>query len=190
MLILRSSPNWAGMARRWLHTGMLVLSLCAFEAAADDLAPAATSHGLRAQLESFMRQQGIEAQSIEAQSMSADAMVRLMIDWYRFAQVRTAADSDDLVFRYGGWSEGCATAFKFSLLRRVAARDAATPERLAGITLMFEPSAQAELRPFAAVSSDSQSIEAFAAVIAGSPAFRILASATPMAVLVESGTVR
>ena len=89
MLILRSSPNWAGMARRWLHTGMLVLSLCAFEAAADDLAPAATSHGLRAQLESFMRQQGTEAQSIEAQSMSADAMVRLMIDWYRFAQVRT-----------------------------------------------------------------------------------------------------
>ncbi len=186
MLILGSFSFSTRVARRWLRAGMLAVSLCVFAAqAADDLAPAGTSHGLRAELESFMRQQGIEVQSL-----SADAMVRLMIDWFRFAQVKTAADSDTLVYRYGGWSEGCATAFKLSLLRRVAARDAATPERLAGITLMFEPSAQAQLLPFTAVSSDSKSIEAFAAVIAGSSAFRILASATPMAVLVESGAVR
>ena len=186
MLILGSFSFSTRVARRWLRTGMLAVSLCVFAAqAADDLAPAGTSHGLRAELESFMRQQGIEVQSL-----SADAMVRLMIDWFRFAQVKTAADSDTLVYRYGGWSEGCATAFKLSLLRRVAARDAATPDRLAGITLMFEPSAQAQLLPFTAVSSDSKSIEAFAAVIAGSSAFRILASATPMAVLVESGAVR
>ena len=116
-----------------------------------------SSHGLIAELQGFMRQQGVEATSL-----SADAMVRLMIDWYRFASARkgegAGSASDALVYRYGGWSEGCATAFKLSLLRRVTERDATEveTERLAGITLMFEPSAQAELMPFTAVSSDEK----------------------------------
>ena len=99
---------------------------------------------------------------------------------------------DALVYRYGGWSEGCATAFKLSLLRRVTGHNAigADPDRFAGITLMFEPSGHADLMPFTAVSSDWKSIEAFQEAIENSPAFKELAVATPMAVLVESGGVR
>jgi hypothetical protein len=63
-------------------------------------------------------------------------------------------------------------------------------ERFAGITLMFEPSAQAELMPFTAVSSDAKSLEAFLQTIESSPAFRQLAVATPMGILVEGGGLR
>ena len=150
----------------------------------------ANSHGLLGELQNFMRQQGVDADRL-----SADAMVRVMIDWYRFAPIGPAAGSpadDALVYRYGGWSEGCATAFKLSLLRRVTERNTmeADPDRFAGITLMFEPSAQAELMPFTTASSDWKSIDAFLGAIESSPAFKQLAVATPMAVLVESGGVR
>ena len=137
-----------------------------------------------------MREQGVDAQRL-----SADGMVRLMIDWYRFSRgdsVPSESSSDALVYRYGGWSEGCATAFKLSLLRRVTGRNAheGHPDRVAGITLMFEPSSQAELLPFSTASTDWKSLEAFLNAIESSPAFRQLAVATPMAVLVESGGVR
>ncbi len=150
----------------------------------------ANSHGLLGELQNFMRQQGVDADRL-----SADAMVRLMIDWYRFAPIGPAAGSpadDVLVYRYGGWSEGCATAFKLSLLRRVTERNTidADPDRFAGITLMFEPSGNADLMPFTAVSSDWKSIEAFLGAIESSPAFKQLAVSIPMAVLVESGGVR
>jgi hypothetical protein len=100
--------------------------------------------------------------------------------------------SDDaLIYRYGGWSEGCATAFKLSLLRRVTEQTGAqTSERFAGITLMFEPSNQAELMPFSADSSDAKSMDAFLQTIETSPAFKQLAGATPMGVLIETGGVR
>ena len=152
--------------------------------------PAAASHGLIADLQRFVREQGIDANQL-----SADAMVRLMIDWYRFKPVQgleAASGGDALVYRYGGWSEGCATAFKLSLLRRVTGHDAAgaQTERFAGITLMFKPSAQAELLPFTAISADSTSLETFLQAIEKSPAFRQLAGTTPMAVLIESGGVR
>ena len=149
-----------------------------------------SSHGLIAELQGFLRRQGVDANNL-----SADAMVRVMIDWYRFTPVRKtdgAHVGDALVYRYGGWSEGCATAFKLSLLRRVTEHDATgvDTERFAGITLMFEPSAQAQLMPFTAVSSDANSLEAFLQTIESSPAFKELAVATPMGVLVESGGVR
>ena len=152
--------------------------------------PVATYHPLLAELQSFMRQQGVDAGGL-----SAEAMVRLMVDWFRFAPgdaVAHGTSADALVYRYGGWSEGCATAFKLSLLRRVTGRDTigAQPEQLAGITLMFEPSGQAELMPFTTASSDWKSIEAFVDAIESSPAFRQLAAVTPMTVLVESGGVR
>jgi len=44
--------------------------------------------------------------------------------------------------------------------------------------------------PFTAVSSDAKSIEAFLQTIESSPAFRELADATPMGVLVEGGGLR
>ena len=149
-----------------------------------------SSHGLIAELQGFLRQQGVDANNL-----SADAMIRVMIDWYRFTPVKKAEEAsagDALVYRYGGWSEGCASAFKLSLLRRVTERDATgvDTERFAGITLMFEPSGQAELMPFTAVSSDSKSIDAFLETVESSPAFKVLAGATPMGVLVESGGLR
>lgn len=152
--------------------------------------PLPASHGLIADLQGFLRKQGVDVNHL-----NADAMVRLMVDWYRFAPAHEGAGTaagDTLVYRYGGWSEGCATAFKLSLLRQVTEHDAtgAETQRFAGITLMFEPSGQAELMPFTAVATDSKSIEAFLQTIESSPAFRQLASATPMGVLIESGGVR
>lgn len=153
--------------------------------------PVATSHALLANLQSFMRQQGVDTEHL-----SADAMVRLMIDWFRFVPIDSVAgapvDADALVYRYGGWSEGCATAFKLSLLRRVTERNTigADPDRLAGITLMFDPGGHADLMPFTAVSSDWKSMEAFLQAIENSPAFKQLAAVTPMAVVIENGSVR
>jgi hypothetical protein len=149
-----------------------------------------TSHGLLNQLQGYMRER-----DVDANNLSADEAVRLMIDWFRFTPIDTiggAPSTDALVFRYGGWSEGCATAFKLSLLRQVTPSisiDGET-ELLAGITLMFEPSSQAELLPFSTASSDWKSIDAFLQAVESSPAFRELAGAKPMAVMVESGGLR
>ncbi len=149
----------------------------------------ASSHALMAKLQRFVQDQGVDLAQL-----NADAMVRLMIEWYRFTplQGRTGETADDaLVYRYGGWSEGCATAFKLSLLRRVTEQTGTqTSERVAGITLMFEPSNQADLVPFTAVSSEVNSIEAFLRTIESSPAFKQLAGATPMGVLIETGGMR
>ncbi len=151
---------------------------------------ALTSHGLLNQLQGYMRER-----DVDANNLSADEAVRLMIDWFRFTPIDTiggAPSTDALVFRYGGWSEGCATAFKLSLLRQVTPSisiDGET-ELLAGITLMFEPSSQAELLPFSTASSDWKSIDAFLQAVESSPAFRELAGTKPMAVMVESGGMR
>lgn len=145
-----------------------------------------SSHGLMVELQDFLRQR-----NIDVNLLGTDEMVRVMIDWYRFAPVRKA-ESDMLLYRYAGWSEGCATAFKLSLLRQVTQRDATgtTTQRLAGITMMFDPSGKGELLPFTAVSADSKSIEAFLQTVEGSPGFRELAGTTPMGVLIEGGGLR
>jgi hypothetical protein len=149
-----------------------------------------TSHGLLAQLQSYLR-----LRDVDSNSLTADTMVKLMIDWFRFLPIDPvggAPSADALVYQYGGWSEGCATAFKLSLLRRVAGRGAidGADEVLAGITLMFEPSGQGELLPFTTASSDWKSIDAFLDVIESSPAFVRLGATTPMAVVLESGGLR
>jgi len=179
---------FVAMCALLVSLGAIAAESGAPDGAADSPLPA--SHGLIADLQSFLREQGVDANHL-----NAEAMVRLMVDWYRFAPAHEGAGTaagDTLVYRYGGWSEGCATAFKLSLLRRVTEHDAtgAETQRFAGITLMFEPSGQAELMPFTAVASDSKSIEAFLQTIESSPAFRQLASATPMGVVIESGGVR
>jgi len=180
--------------RKWVGTCLLIASLSAgadepgVSAQADmsDGGAGVSSHGLIAELQGFLRQR-----EVDVNGLSADAMVRVMIDWYRFEPKKKAL-GDALVYRYGGWSEGCATAFKLSLLRRVTEHDAGglEAERFAGITLMFEPSGQAELMPFTAVSTDAKSIEAFLETVESSAAFKQLAGTTPMGVLVESGGVR
>ena len=149
-----------------------------------------TSHGLLIQLQGYMRDRDVDASTLDA-----GAMVRLMIDWFRMAPIAAAdgtPSNDALLFRYGGWSEGCATAFKLSLLRQVTPKNMSedAADFLAGITLMFEPSAQAELLPFSTASSDWKSIDAFVQAVESSPAFRALAGAKPMSVMVEGGAMR
>jgi len=148
-----------------------------------------TTTNLLPELQSFLRQR-----KVEVDRLTADQMVGLMIDWYRFAPIDSGGGSsttDTLVYRYGGWSEGCVTGFKLSLLRRSVERGAGdTAGRMAGITLMFEPSGGAKLVPFTATSSDWSSIEAFLGAVQGSPAFRQFETATPMAVMIETGGLR
>jgi len=144
-----------------------------------------TSRNLLADLESFLRQR-----KIDVDSLTVDQMVAVMIDWYRFVPTGTsggAPSADALVYRYGGWSEGCATGFKLSLLRRVGDSGA---DQVAGITLMFEPSSRSEIAPFRTTSSEWKSIEAFLEAVQGSTAFRQLGTAKPMAVMIERGGLR
>jgi hypothetical protein len=144
-----------------------------------------SSHGLMRQLEGFMHERGTNVGDL-----TADAAVALMLDWMRFSPQAGAGDA--LLYQYSGWSEGCATAFKMSLLRRVTQNDATggKVEHLAGITLMFEPSGQSELKPYSAVSSDAASLEAFMDTIERSPAFVELGRQKPMAAMVEGGGIR
>lgn len=149
-----------------------------------------SSYSLIAALQSFLRQRGVEVDRL-----TADPMVRLMIDWFRLVPIdllEPNSSTDALVYRYGGWSEGCATGFNFSLLRRIreSSPDGGDTDWFAGITLMFEPSFYAELAPFNTASSDWKSIDAFLRAIESSPAFRVLTAAKPMTVLVESGGLR
>jgi hypothetical protein len=148
------------------------------------------SYSLLGALQGFLRKRGVDVEHL-----TVDPMVRLMVDWFRLVPINLVErplSADALVYRYGGWSEGCATGFRFSLLRRITEGNAGEDDTdwFAGITLLFEPSRYAELAPVYAVSSDWKSIEAFLQVIESSPAFMALASATPMGVLVESGGLR
>jgi hypothetical protein len=132
-------------------------------------------------LERFVHERG------GADHLTAQSMVGLMTDWY---QLRGAKGDDVLVYSYGGWSEGCATGFKFSLLRRQEGGGDGERARVAGITLMFEPGSRMQLAPYSTTSADWPSLGAFLAAIEQSPAWRELAGATPMAGMVESGAVR
>jgi hypothetical protein len=132
-------------------------------------------------LERFVHERG------GADHLTAHSMVGLMTDWY---QLRGAKGDDVLVYSYGGWSEGCATGFKFSLLRRQEGGGDGERARVAGITLMFEPGSRMQLAPYSTTSADWPSFGAFLAAIEQSPAWRELAGATPMAAMVESGAVR
>ncbi len=148
------------------------------------------SFSLIAALQSFLRERGVDVEHL-----TVDPMIRVMVDWFRlvpFDLIKDGSAADVLVYRYGGWSEGCATGFILSLLRRISetnAKDGDT-DWGAGITLMFEPSRYAELTPLNTVSSDWQSIDAFLHAIESSPAYKLLVAKPPMSVLLESGGLR
>jgi hypothetical protein len=140
-------------------------------------------------------QKFLERRHVAVDEMTAEQALGQMLDWYRLGPVdgaTGAGSADALVFRYGGWSEGCATGYKFSLLRRVTERSesAGDTEWFAGITLMFEPSERAELAPFSTTSSDWESLDAFSQAVKRSPGFRALVAEKPMGALLESGGVR
>jgi len=148
------------------------------------------SFSLLAALQSFLRER-----NIDVERLTVDPMVRAMIDWFRLVPldlIKDASSTDVLVYRYGGWSEGCATGFIFSVLRRITEPNAKEGDTdwVAGITLMFEPSHYADLAPLIAVSSDWQSIDAFLHAIESSPAYKRLVAKPPMSVLLESGGLR
>lgn len=148
------------------------------------------SYSLLSALQSF-----IEKRKVDPNTIMAEDMLALMIDWFRLVRVDAVEGStanDVLMYRYGGWSEGCATGFKVSLLRRVRApQDDGEPvDYFAGITLMFEPAAYAHLKPVSVTSNDWATIESFMVTIQESPAYKATAKVVPVAVLVESGGLR
>lgn len=153
-------------------------------------APVLTSHGLLSQLEGFLRQRGIEAGQL-----TADAVVGVMRDWMRFSPIDAGGaggTADELVYQYGGWSEGCATGFKLSLLRKVsgAAAGGESGALTVGITLLFDPGANTRFAPYRLASSEANSIEDFMAGIERSPAYQKLAAETPMSAFIERGGMR
>lgn len=137
-------------------------------------------------------QRYLEQRAIVLDALGANQAVGLMLDWFRLGPIEAQPAADDtLVLRYGGWSEGCATGFKLSLLRRVAERGASgDTEWYAGITLMFEPSSRAEIVPFSTTSADWDSLDAFARAVRRSPGYQAIAENKPMGALLESGGVR
>jgi hypothetical protein len=143
---------------------------------------------LLSSLQAFLNQR-----AVEVERLTADAMIKLMVDWFRLvaiAGIEHNSPADTMLFRYGGWSEGCVTGFKFSVLRQVAEKDEAGTQWRSGITLMFEPSRYANIAPLDTVSTDWQSLEAFVNAIESSPGFRLSSNLTPMAVMLESQGAR
>jgi hypothetical protein len=141
-------------------------------------------------LQDYLKQHGMEVEGL-----TVDPMIDVMIDWFQRIPIVGASsgpEADALIHRYGGWSEGCVTGFKFSVLRRVTEKDATgtQTEWFAGITLMFEPSRYTDLAPFSTQSTEWQSLEAFRNAVRSSPAYAACASTTPSGVMVESGGLR
>jgi hypothetical protein len=140
-------------------------------------------------------QKFVEQRSIAVIDLTAEPAISVMLDWFRFVRVdrfdQTVSD-DALVFRYGGWSEGCATGYRFSLLRRVTEKSESggDTEWFAGITLLFDPSGRSDLAAFSTTSSDWESLDAFAQAVERSPGFMALVAEKPMSAFLESGGVR
>lgn len=147
------------------------------------------AYTLLSSLEKYMLER-----EVPVEGLTADPMIMLMFDWYRRVKVDRlgeTARADVLVYRYGGWSEGCATGYRFSLMRRVtpAEGDGATSFN-AGVTLMFDPGNLGHLEAFSAASSDYDTLDAFLQAIESSPAYRTLATARPMGAMLEMGALR
>lgn len=136
---------------------------------------------LLADLEDYLRQR-----DVDIDSLTVDKMLGVMTDWYRSVPIVPNGEGagDMLQFRYGGWSEGCATGFNVSLMRRAVGRGAA------GITLMFEPSGGADLESFSTALSDPAAMAVFMEAVRGSPAFQAFGSARTMGALIEKGGLR
>ncbi len=141
-------------------------------------------------LQDFLHRRGIEVGTL-----TTAPAVHAMFDWYRRGPVDVLDDAtkaDVLVFRHGGWSEGCATGYKVSLLRRVTrpGTDGRDVDWYAGVTLLFDPARFASMGSFSTTSADWPSIDAFLRAIESAAAFKASADTTPMGVMLESGGMR
>ncbi|MBI1394628.1 MAG: hypothetical protein GC151_01515 [Betaproteobacteria bacterium] len=148
------------------------------------------SYTLLASLQRFLHERGIDVDKLSIR----DAALA-MIDWQRLVPVddlQKPVKSDVLLYRYGGWSEGCATGYKVSVMRRVtqAADGGGQTDWYAGITFMFEPSRFSSLPDFGTEASDWPSTDAFLHAIESSAAYRLAATERPMGVSVETGGLR
>ena len=135
----------------------------------------------------------LQKQSIELDALGPAAIVKVMVAWFSEVLIAdTSLSADALVYRYGGWSEGCATGFKLSLMRRVTERnvEGGETEWFAGITMMFEPSRFSSLAPYSTATSEWKTVQAFQTAVESSPAYRAAGTTAPMGVMVESGGLR
>jgi len=146
------------------------------------------AYTLLSSLERFLRER-----DATLDGLTVDPMLALVFDWYRQVGIEMEAPAlaDVLVYRYGGWSEGCATGYRFSLMRRVtpAGADAATSFN-AGITLMFDPGKLGHIQGWSTASSEYKSLDAFLEAIESSPAYKALSDANPMGAMLEMGALR
>jgi len=142
-------------------------------------------------LQTFIRQRGVEVPSL-----TAHPAIELMVDWFRLVPIdgiAHTAPADTLTFRYGGWSEGCATGFKIRMQRRLELPEpGSTGNKTAvvGIALLFATDRFGDLVPLVTSSTDWRSLEAFVAAIEGSPGFLQSAAQTPSEVIVEVDETR
>jgi hypothetical protein len=144
---------------------------------------------LQSSLQSFLLQRGVAVREL-----SLHPATELMIDWFRLVAIDGIphqAPEDTLVFRYGGWSEGCATGFKIRTQRRIALPEgSAQATATVGIALLFASDRFGNLEPLATSTSDWRSLEAFVAAIESSPGFLRLAAEKPSEVLLEVDETR
>lgn len=146
---------------------------------------------LQGSLQTFLRRRGVEVAEL-----TAHPVVELMIEWFRLVPidgVDHAAPADTMVFRYGGWSEGCATGFKIRFQRRIElpqASDSGARTATAGIALLFSPDRYNDLAPLVTSSADWRSLDAFVAAIESSPGFLQSAAQKPSEVILEVDETR
>lgn len=147
------------------------------------------SHILLSSLQAFLQRR-----SIDVDSMTPIEMIHAMVDWYRSVPLDIAGvdrSADALLYRYGGWSEGCATGFRLSLLRRVRSGEAGErTDWMAGMTMMFDPSRFADVAPLSSASTDWQTLDAFLTAIESSRGFKLVSQDAPMGAMLEVGGLR
>lgn len=148
------------------------------------------SHLLLSSLQTYLDRRGVQAERV-----TPDEMVRAMVDWYRTERLDLAtssASSDTLLYRYGGWSEGCATGFKLSLLRRVRSGTGEDDrvDWIAGMTMMFDPSRFDDVPPFSTTASDWQTLDAFVRAIEASRGYQMIRRDSPTGAMLEIGGLR
>lgn len=147
------------------------------------------SHILLSSLQTHLQHRGVEVERV-----TPVEMVHAMLDWFRNQRVALAGSDvtdDTLLYRYGGWSEGCATGFKLSLLRRVRTGTGDTrADWIAGMTMMFDPSRFTDVAPFSTLASDWQTLDAFVHAIEGSRGFQLVTEGAQSGAMLEVGGLR
>jgi hypothetical protein len=140
-------------------------------------------------------QQFLDRRRVDVATLDGEGLVTLMVEWYRQTALDPAdatATADVLMHQYGGWSEGCATGFKWGVVRRVELTepDGSRVERFAGLTLMLEPSRFSGVAPVRFEVADRGALDAFVQRVERTPAYDTVLGERPMGVVLQSGGLR